>query len=434
MKHFKRSLTLIIALICILLCCSCNETPDETEAHSSSATESVPSHEESEPQKKNEILRDNLSQYKFVVSETASSSVTFAAEGIILNVKNAWQIKNEVNKDSYASAEDAPFEILVGNTNRPESQSFISTLKENEGGWAVIGSKLVIAGYDDETTVSAAGHFYTNMMIGLLNSTSKVYISDKNNKTEDFTDLFSVMSFNVFVGSTDVQARNSLNLIRAYNPDIFGVQEVSDKWKTKLKLEFKSEYEILGIGRESSAGAGEATQIFIRKDKFQVLSSGTSWLTATPDKPSAIGGSLCKRIATYAVLQTKDGKVFNYVNTHLDHAGDDGVRVAQVNALNEILKAKTEYEMPTIITGDFNTTEGSSSFSTIASLGYKPTYETAEKSMGKTVATFPANNSIIDFCFVSNHKTISTKYYRVGVELKDGTGSDHRAIYSIFKY
>ena len=42
-------------------------------------------------------------------------------------------------------------EILIGRTNRPESDEFLRTLKANEYGFAVIGNKLVITGWSDLT-------------------------------------------------------------------------------------------------------------------------------------------------------------------------------------------------------------------------------------------------------------------------------------------
>ena len=56
-------------------------------------------------------------------------------------------------------ASDENLEILIGNTNRPETKAFLKTLKPNEYGYAVIGNKLVIAGWADYTSAMAIDAF-----------------------------------------------------------------------------------------------------------------------------------------------------------------------------------------------------------------------------------------------------------------------------------
>ena len=47
--------------------------------------------------------------------------------------------------------DSSAYEILVGRTNRPETQSFLETLAANEYGYAVVGNKIVITGWSDMT-------------------------------------------------------------------------------------------------------------------------------------------------------------------------------------------------------------------------------------------------------------------------------------------
>ncbi len=443
MKAIIKSISLLLALICIISLCSCqnekstdnelnqkeSESASEGKGNSnsqseSSSTTSKPS--SSTSSSSNAILSADLASYKIVVGESASSSVSYSANSILIAAKKFWGVKGDLSTDNYAKPDEQDFEVLVGNTNRPESKSFISKLKKGEGGWAVIGSKLVIAGYSDSETVTATGRFYSSVM-SVLTTAGKVYINDNRNKTEKMSDMISIMSFNIYVGNQSPQ--NTLNIIHAYNPDIFGVQEASTAWKSRLKLAFQDEYEIIGLGRENNK-SGESTQIFIRKGKFNIVSSGTKWLTDTPDTPSRTGGALYNRIATYAVLETANGKTFNYVNTHLDHATDDNVRINQINYLQQILDSNTDTKLPTFITGDFNFTSGNSGFSKMTALGYKPSYELA--GIKASSATF--GNSTIDFCFVSNYTKTETLFYRVATETKFGEGSDHKAVYTLFRY
>ena len=47
--------------------------------------------------------------------------------------------------------DSSTYEILVGRTNRPETQSFLETLAPNEYGYGVIGNKILITGWSDMT-------------------------------------------------------------------------------------------------------------------------------------------------------------------------------------------------------------------------------------------------------------------------------------------
>ena len=56
-------------------------------------------------------------------------------------------------------ATDESLEILVGNTNRPETKAFLKNLRPNEYGYGVVGNKLVIAGWAEYTSAMAIDAF-----------------------------------------------------------------------------------------------------------------------------------------------------------------------------------------------------------------------------------------------------------------------------------
>jgi len=62
-----------------------------------------------------------------------------------------------------AEPDSASYEILVGNTNRTETQSFLKSLAPNEYGFTAIGNKLVIVGWSDLTTGLAVDLFRSEM-------------------------------------------------------------------------------------------------------------------------------------------------------------------------------------------------------------------------------------------------------------------------------
>lgn len=242
----------------------------------------------------------------------------------------------------------------------------------------------------------------------------------------------SIMSFNVYVGiENDAEKKaNAINLIRTYNPDVFGVQEASVPWQNTLKQEFSGDYHIVGVGRDGN-GNGEAMLIFARKSRFDIRSSGTKWLTSTPNQVSKVTLSACNRVATYAVIERKsDGKVFNYVNTHLDHMGGQD---EQVRYLCDIINNNTQSGAPIFVTGDFNVFPESSTVATMTNNGYSTSYNVADKNYTKGAGTIGSNAAIIDYMFVKDGRGVEVLTYRVCNENFYGQNSDHFPIISTVK-
>ena len=104
-------------------------------------------------------------------------------------------------------------------------------------------------------------------------------------------------------------------------PDLFGVQEaLADQ------LQFLDQacpaYARVGVGRDDGATRGETMAIYYLRDRFELLDSGTFWLSETPDQVSRGWDGACNRTATWVHLRDKaSGKSFYYFNTHLDHRG-----------------------------------------------------------------------------------------------------------------
>lgn len=46
------------------------------------------------------------------------------------------------------------------------------------------------------------------------------------------------------------------------------------------------EYSFIGVGRDDGKEQGEYSAIFYKRELFDVLDSGTFWLSPTPEKPS----------------------------------------------------------------------------------------------------------------------------------------------------
>ena len=101
---------------------------------------------------------------------------------------------------------------------------------------------------------------------------------------------------------------------------------------------------------------GEQMSIFYNTKTIKLEKWGTFWLSETPDKPSMGWDAACKRTATWALLRHKDsGKRFYYVNTHLDHVGEEARRKGLDLIVERIDQINPE-GYPMVLTGDFNVT------------------------------------------------------------------------------
>ncbi|HOO25843.1 MAG TPA: endonuclease/exonuclease/phosphatase family protein [Clostridiales bacterium] len=173
-----------------------------------------------------------------------------------------------------------------------------------------------------------------------------------------------VMSFNLLCGGegeNTVRKRRGIatEKILELKPDLLGVQEATPEWMRWLKAKL-SDYAFVGVGRDDGKKKGEYSAVFYLKDKFDLLDSGTFWLSETPDKVSQGWDGVCKRICSWALLQEKSsGKKLAHMNTHLDHKGF----LARKNGIGLILeKARELDDYSLVVTGDFNLFEGSEEY------------------------------------------------------------------------
>ena len=143
-------------------------------------------------------------------------------------------------------------------------------------------------------------------------------------------------------------------MIRREAPDVFGVQEGLIDQLHYIDAECP-QYARVGVGRDDGAEKGEFMAVYYLRDRFELLDSGTFWLSETPDKVSRGWDGACNRTVTWVELKDrKSGKEFFYFNTHLDHKGkaarEEGVKLL-IEKIHEIAGKKA----PAIVGGDFNT-------------------------------------------------------------------------------
>ncbi len=244
------------------------------------------------------------------------------------------------------------------------------------------------------------------ILLALLSCSSANLIK----KEEKDAVAIKVMTFNIRYGSAEDGINNwdnrkevAFDVIRNYYPDLLGMQEVL-KFQLDETLDQFPYYDYVGVGRDDGKTGGEYSPLLYLRERFIVDTCGTFWFSDTPEIPgSKSWGNEITRISSWARLFDKfTGNVIEIYNLHLDHKSKD----SRIKSARLLLK-KIKPNIPTIITGDFNSSEDEETIKLISDSGFKDTYRFiyANSSHEGTYHRFVGDDTgdKIDFIFVSNH-------------------------------
>lgn len=368
-----------------------------------------------------------VSDYRIVYPKKNSNSEKVAANMIAEAIAEISGIVVSVIHDGEAEANGC--EILIGATNRSSADD-VSALTAKLGAAESIikydGKNIMIYGNTSTALLVAANELVAKFKVA---PTDKLEVSLASEEICKYNDsLLKAMSFNVWVsGKTAERNERVLSMVRKYFPDTIGFQEVDPTWLSTLKSGLKDQYEFVGEGR-NGGNSGEYNPIFYKKEIFNLIDSGTKWLSDTPNSVSKVEESSLPRIYTYALLERKsDGTRIMVVNTHFDHKS--GVaREKQADILVKYLKTITDY--PIVLTGDFNCDSSSNAYSKIISCGVVNSYDVADKKINKsaTFTNYGTSNKIIDFVFVSPSGLAVTSYQVCDEMINGDFPSDHHPV------
>ena len=254
------------------------------------------------------------------------------------------------------------------------------------------------------------------------------------NVPEKPADGVRIVSFNVrckddTYGSVKGRSQLICAALVQYAPDSFGVQEATAEW-IEILSENLAEYDCVSQMRDGKASS-EASAVFYLKDKYNLLESGTIWLSDTPDEfASKFTLSFCPRIATWVTLQNKEtGETYTHINTHLDHVLES-VRVKQINVLKAKIEELKTKGYPVACTGDFNTKEGADAYNEMKPCLNDAKYLAVNSDDGATFINYGRNifeTRPIDFVFVSDGVKVEN-YKIIDEKIGDMYLSDHAAI------
>ena len=225
------------------------------------------------------------------------------------------------------------------------------------------------------------------------------------------------------------RAPRCLELLKAEKFDIFGGQEVQ---KCHIDQITAIGYKAIGLPRDNSPKAEHST-IFYNPEILKLEKTETFWLSETPDVPgSKSWNTACPRICTIGYFTHKaSGKIFVYVNTHLDHKS----QLAREKGIELIIKylKKFKLDYPYILTGDFNARPDSEVYKNISGF-MADSSKVAETILPCAKQTFhgyqadPAKRRMsvpIDYIFV-NDIAVKVKSFQVIDDFRNGfASSDH---------
>ena len=251
-----------------------------------------------------------------------------------------------------------------------------------------------------------------------------------------------VMSFNLRV-EADIDGINHLDnrkgkildAIAKEAPDLIGFQEARDGTRAWLR-DTLNDYTVVGCGRYENY-RGESAPLAFRKDRFEMVSMESFWLSSTPKIPASLYAgsdqSTCPRIATAVVLKPIDGDaLLLFVNTHTDHKG----ALSRSLASTQLLEYLSQKALPCILTGDFNASPDSVEMQMLTSCNAFPMTDATSgitetyHAFGKifTDPEFAAKDIKIDYVFTNMPTDINESYAVTDVPVNGVYISDHRPV------
>jgi endonuclease/exonuclease/phosphatase family metal-dependent hydrolase len=151
----------------------------------------------------------------------------------------------------------------------------------------------------------------------------------------------------------DNRKQATIKMIEQETPSIFGLQEALLEQVEYIET-YLPQYSNVGVGRDDGQKAGEFMSIFYLSDKFNLLKSGTFWLSETPDNVSKGWDAECFRTVEWVQLQEIESKKeFFFFNTHFDHKGILA-RENSAKLVAEKIKEIAGKEASIILGGDLN--------------------------------------------------------------------------------
>lgn len=259
-----------------------------------------------------------------------------------------------------------------------------------------------------------------------------------------YASSLKLMSYNIRCGLCEAEGtpqywpeRKFLlaHLIQSQQPDLIGLQE-AELFQVQDLVAMLPQYQWFAEGRDDGKSKGESTAVLYHKDKLQLLSASTLWLSETPEQVSRGWDAALNRTVTQTKFKAvPSGQSFYFFNTHFDHQGQ------QAQLQSALLLATRVQQLPAaskvLLTGDLNTEPGTAPYLALAKVLNDAALLAKEKP-ATVPATFngfgrsPGLNKTIDYIFVSS--ALKVQSYQVDNRRYNGLyPSDHEALLAVIE-
>lgn len=301
----------IIALFLVMLLlapslvgCMGAGTPADTTGGSSDATtaESTTTVETPEPEVLMSLVTNGVTNYKVIRSDSCSNEIAVAAKELADYLNSVTGATFAIANDWYNSKKEQlpekACEILIGKTNRVESQNAAYDLREEDFVVCEENDRIVVMGGNDRKTLEAIQYFKDN------------YVSVEEKNVSIIKGEKATTRFNYGLGSLKIEGVS----IREYTviypkdaTDLFpynAALNLVDYVKSELGFDIKiaddstavSEYEIC-IGYTNRQPSLEASSVSLTIDEYILKRSGKSLYML--GKSFMVGGGVSELINAY---------------------------------------------------------------------------------------------------------------------------------------
>ena len=162
-----RRLSFLLAILLLLSTCTmaaCKEkTPETTTPQATTPEQTTP--EPDAPVVHAKILLAALSNYEIIYAKDSSQEVKDEVKKLVNAIFDSFGVmlnqRSDLFYEGVESLKKGQYEILIGCTNRKESETFLNKyeLKWSDYGYAIVGDKLVIASQNEDGTLEALRAF-----------------------------------------------------------------------------------------------------------------------------------------------------------------------------------------------------------------------------------------------------------------------------------
>ncbi len=353
------------------------------------------------------------SKYRLKENEYAAKLASYIAEktGIIIDTVED-------------TAEATDFEIHIGKT-----ATATAAVGDGQYEFTVDGNKIYIVG-NTATALNAA----MSKLLSLIKVSERSASLELSTQKYDIEQLkLNVMTYNVlYKDITSSRSEALMSFLEQADNDIFGLNEIVPEWTKKLTNRFSASYGTVEGKASSGTANGLRNSIFWKKDKFELLESGTLWLSDTPDRMTKYSESTKYCTCVYVKLREKaSGTEFFYIQTHLENTGTNPDAATARKKQSQALKKITDgfLFVPIIVGGDFNAGNRGDVSPIYTNTRFADTYDIAGEKIG-IKGTYvdngvPSENWKIDYIFVTKDSISVSKHETVNNKVGNSWPSDH---------